>query len=216
MVSCQYGRNRATVSFSDSVSGSSSGVRASRTGDRCEGCRGSSRSERRRRNVVASAPDLDLRFAVCGRRFCLVETLECAVVPLVQPPRAVHGNPQEIHFVERHPERADRALEDRRVGNVELEFFRGHQSSGLLGFETAFVAQIDVGPPGESVFTIPGAFSVAKQDEAVHGVSERRLRICRMALRPAYLAFEPSSSSIRSSWLYFAVRSLRLAEPVLI
>ena len=35
-------------------------------------------------------------------------------------------------------------------------------------------------------------------------------------LRNPYTARAPSSSSMRSSWLYFAIRSLRLSEPVLI
>src|SRR6185369_6079492 len=38
----------------------------------------------------------------------------------------------------------------------------------------------------------------------------------RMASRPAYWPPAPSSSSMRSSWLYLATRSLRLADPVLI
>ncbi len=33
---------------------------------------------------------------------------------------------------------------------------------------------------------------------------------------PPYTAFGPRISSIRSSWLYLAMRSVRLAEPVLI
>ncbi len=37
-----------------------------------------------------------------------------------------------------------------------------------------------------------------------------------MAALPAYFALLPSADSMRSNWLYFAVRSLRLAEPVLI
>ena len=37
-----------------------------------------------------------------------------------------------------------------------------------------------------------------------------------MAAFPAYFPFAPSSSSMRSNWLYFATRSVRLAEPVLI
>ena len=36
------------------------------------------------------------------------------------------------------------------------------------------------------------------------------------AFRPANLARRASSSSMRRSWLYFAMRSVRLAEPVLI
>ena len=38
----------------------------------------------------------------------------------------------------------------------------------------------------------------------------------RTAPRPRYRAAEPSSSSIRSSWLYFASRSDRASDPVLI
>src|SRR3954466_15271715 len=38
----------------------------------------------------------------------------------------------------------------------------------------------------------------------------------RRVERPAYRASEPSSSSILMSWLYFAVRSERDSEPVLI
>ena len=34
--------------------------------------------------------------------------------------------------------------------------------------------------------------------------------------RPGNLAAAPNSSSIRKSWLYFAIRSVRDAEPVLI
>ena len=37
-----------------------------------------------------------------------------------------------------------------------------------------------------------------------------------MATRPAKRPLPPSSSSMRSSWLYFATRSVREAEPVLI
>ena len=37
-----------------------------------------------------------------------------------------------------------------------------------------------------------------------------------MAERPAKRAMGPSSSSMRRSWLYFATRSVRDAEPVLI
>ena len=85
IVSCQYGRNRATVSFSDSVSGRSAGgrVRVARIARRVALVVG---VERRRRDVVAAAPDLDLRLAVLGRGFRLVQPLQRAVVPLVQPP----------------------------------------------------------------------------------------------------------------------------------
>ena len=77
--------------------------------------------ERRRRNVVAAPPDLDLRVAVFRGRLRLVQTLQRAVVPLVQPPVLLDRNPEQVELVERDPARADRALEHRRVGDVEGE-----------------------------------------------------------------------------------------------
>src|SRR5262245_42694314 len=38
----------------------------------------------------------------------------------------------------------------------------------------------------------------------------------RKALRPANVAADPNSSSMRSNWLYLQMRSVRLADPVLI
>src|SRR6266540_2652030 len=70
IVSCQYGRKRATVSFSDSDAGISAGV-ALVLG-----------RERRGWDVVAPAPDLDLVFAMLRRGFRLVQALQCPVVPL--------------------------------------------------------------------------------------------------------------------------------------
>ena len=86
IVSCQYGRKRATVSLSDSVSGSSLARRGRRSADRATDGARSSGVERRRRDVVAAAPDLDLRFAVLRRGLRLVQPLQRAVVALVQPP----------------------------------------------------------------------------------------------------------------------------------
>src|SRR6185437_3740453 len=74
----------------------------------------------------------------------------------------------------------------------------------------AALRQTDIGPAGKPVFLVPGAFAVAEQNECDHFDS------ARIAERPAYLAAAPSSSSMRSSWLYLHTRSVRLAEPVLI
>ena len=80
----------------------------------------------------------------------------------------MHRDPQQVHFVERDPERADGAFQHRRVGDVELEFFRRHQPPGFARFVAALVAQVDVGPPGESIFAVPRAFAVAKENESEH------------------------------------------------
>src|SRR5207253_3279152 len=59
------------------------------------------------------------------------------------------------------------------------------------------------GPAGNLRY---GSFGVcAPQDDSV-----------RKMPRPAKTAASPNSSSIRRSWLYFAIRSLRDADPVLI
>src|SRR6185437_16547660 len=41
-------------------------------------------------------------------------------------------------------------------------------------------------------------------------------RLALTTLLPPYFAWSPSSCSIRRSWLYFAVRSERASDPVLI
>src|SRR6185503_433072 len=168
--------------------------------------------ERRRRDVVAAPPDLDLRVAVLRRRLGLVQALQGAVVTLIETPASLDGNPQKVELVERNPAGAKGALQDRRVGNVE-DVALGLQQLARGGrFLAAFVTQVDVGPPGEPVLFVPGAFAVPQEDYLVHAT----YLSCLMALRPAYFAAAPSSLSILRSWLYLAVRSARLAEPVLI
>src|SRR5213078_4488359 len=70
--------------------------------------------ERGRLNVIAAPPDLDLLLAELLGRLGLVESLERAVMPFVEPPGARDRNPHQVHLIERDPERADGALEDGR------------------------------------------------------------------------------------------------------
>jgi hypothetical protein len=123
---------------------------------------------RRRRNVVAAAPDLDLRFAVLLRRLRLVQPLQRAIVPLVQPPAVDDRQPHLIEPVERDPERANRALQHRRVGEVESVAAVLEQLAGGAGLFAAAFGQIDVGPSGEAVFLVPDALAVAEQYECGH------------------------------------------------
>src|SRR5262249_7993928 len=142
-----------------------------------------------------------------------VQSLQRAVVAFVQAPVLRHRDPELIHLVERDAERLDRPREHGRERAVELEPGLLHQPARLLRFGASLVGEIDVLPPGETVFEIPGGLAVSQEHDFVHGA--QRLTAAS-ALRPAYVARLPSSSSIRSSWLYFATRSERLAEPVLI
>ena len=121
--------------------------------------------QRRRRNVVAAAPDLHLRLAVLLDGLRLVESLQRAVVAFVEAPAALDRQPHEVHLVEHAPQRADRALEHRGEGDV------GHQA-GLLDldargarFDAALVGKIDVMPSGEEILDVPGALAVTNEDE---------------------------------------------------
>jgi hypothetical protein len=58
---------------------------------------------------------------VFGYRLRLVETLQGAIVTLVQAPVRFDWDPHTIHFVEHDPQRADRALENRGVGDVNID-----------------------------------------------------------------------------------------------
>jgi hypothetical protein len=125
--------------------------------------------QRRRRDIVAAAPNLHLRLAVFLGGLCLVQPLQRAVVTLVEPPVLDHREPELIELVEGDPERADRALEHRRVGDVEREASLAQQASRLARLLAAAVGEIDVGPAREAVFLVPGALAVSEQYECGHG-----------------------------------------------
>ena len=125
------------------------------------------RFERGRRRVVAAAPHEDLLLAVLRGRLGLVQTLQPAVVTFVQAPVVAHGQPHHVHLVEGDPERADRALQHRDVREVESVTERLQEPAGLARFLAAEVGQVDVGPAGEAVLLVPGAFPVPDQHDLV-------------------------------------------------
>ncbi len=114
------------------------------------------RLERRWRHVVAAPPDLRLRLAVFCGRLRLVEPLQRAVVPLVQPPASNHGNPEQVELVERDPASANRALEDRRVRDVEPQRLRAQKSPRFGSLPPTLIGQIDISPASESILLVPG------------------------------------------------------------
>src|SRR5262245_57352411 len=147
--------------------------------------------ERRRRNVVTAPPDLRLRLAVLRGGLGLVQSLQGAVVPLVQPPAPFDRNPELIQLVERDPTRANRALEDRCVGDVEDVAAVAQQLAGCQRFLAALLAQVDVSPAGEAVFLVPGAFAVAKQDKSIHGAGSWRFRVQGSGFSPSTIGGPP-------------------------
>src|SRR5262249_32529759 len=150
----------------------------------------------------------------------------------------------EVEGVVWDPERGNGALEYRRVRDVEYVAAFFQEPAGLRCFLAAAVREIDVGPAREPVLSVPGRFAVPQQNELMHGTPEGGTPAApaarqfvgspsscpasagpesvfcrthtRSAARPPKRAAAPSSSSIRSSWLYLQIRSVRLADPVLI
>ena len=113
---------------------------------------------------------MDLLVAVALRRLRLVEPLEGAVVALVEPPALLDRQPEPVEAVEGDPEGADRPLEQRGVGEVEVVASLGEQPGRFPGLFDPLGRKVDVGPAGEAVFEVPGALAVAQKDELVHAV----------------------------------------------
>lgn len=123
------------------------------------------RLECRRADIEGAAPDEHLFVAVLRRGIGLVETLQRAVVALVELPGFDDGQPLAIHLAEHDVEGVDRALEARSVADVKVEtgFFEGSTACG--GFFAARVGELYVGPAGEQVEFVPLRLSVADKDE---------------------------------------------------
>lgn len=56
-----------------------------------------------RPNVVTASPEFDLFLAELEGCLGFVESLQGAIVPFIQPPVSLDGNPHAIHFVEDEP-----------------------------------------------------------------------------------------------------------------
>src|SRR5208282_1365231 len=108
--------------------------------------------------------------------FCLVESLQGAVMAFVEAPVVVDRNPHQVHLVEHQPERADGALEDGGERAIKLESCRVQNAAGLSRLALTLGGQIDIGPACEPVLLVPGRFAVANQYEFVHGVEIPGLR----------------------------------------
>jgi hypothetical protein len=109
-----------------------------------------------------------LLVAVPGGGLGLVEALQRPVVALVQAPVVLDRQPHHVHFIHRQPQRADRPLEHRGVGQVEGEAGLAQHAAGGPGFGDALFGQVDIGPAGEAVVEVPGGFAVAHEYDLVH------------------------------------------------
>ncbi|CUN74125.1 Uncharacterised protein [Collinsella aerofaciens] len=160
------------------------------------------RLERRRAHVEGAAPDEHLLVAVLRRGIGLVETLQRAVVALVELPGFDDGQPFAIHLAEHDVEGVNCTLETRGVADVKVEtgFFEGAAACG--GFFTARVGELDIGPAGEQVEFVPLGFSVTDKDKlhrllvclACHGgLLDLARRACRLLDAAKDTRFSPES-----------------------
>ena len=95
----------------------------------------------------------------------LVETLERAVVTLVEAPGLVDGQPRAVHLVQNDVQGVDGALQERRVADVEVIALLLEGLAASSGLGAAGVGEVHVGPAGEEVELVPLALAVTNDDE---------------------------------------------------
>jgi hypothetical protein len=93
----------------------------------------------------------------------LVESLQLAVVPLVQRGAALDRQVSLPDHPQDDVERLDGALQLRRVGAVEA--YAAQRLAGALSLAAAGLGQRNVDPAGEAVLQIPLRFAVPYQDQ---------------------------------------------------
>jgi len=98
-------------------------------------------------------------------RLRLVESLQSAVVALVQAPATFDRGPHAIGGIENKPQRADCALQYRRKGNVRFELFGLQLAPCLNRLQASLIAQIDVVPACKKILDVPSTLAVANQDQ---------------------------------------------------
>lgn len=119
-----------------------------------------------RRDIVASAPDVDLVLAPLLPGVVLVETAELAVVALVESLVLVDGDVFLTNLLELNAEGSLCTLESGSEGNVELDSSGSDTlgtGEGLLATE---LGESRVLPTSEQVELVPLGLTVARKDES--------------------------------------------------
>src|SRR5690606_36671133 len=148
--------------------------------------------DRRLRGVVGAAPGHQLLLAVLLADLALVQTLQGAVVTLVEAPVALDGDPVTVRGVQGQVRGHDRAALEGGVDHIREDAGLLHQLTAGGRLLTALVREVDVHPAGEQVLRIPFALAVAEQHECVgHALSLRgsaRPGILRPSVTPSRAA----------------------------
>src|SRR6185369_9447560 len=124
----------------------------------------------RRSDVVASPPDVDLLLAVLLGGFRLVESLQGAVVALVERLVALDRNSVRAKPVEHDAKRFLRARKIGRERAIEMDAGFFQQLAGAGRFGAAELGQWNVDPPGEPVLEVPLRLTMTDESESRHRV----------------------------------------------
>lgn len=118
-------------------------------------------------HVVAPPPNQHLILPVLVDGLLLVESLQRAVVTLVELPGLRDGYPHAVGLLEDVPQRAYRALLQRRECHVRLKSRLLDQPPGLDDLLVPLGGERHVDPAGEFVLEVPRRLAVTDEDESV-------------------------------------------------
>lgn len=121
----------------------------------------------RRGLVVRASPALHLIGSVDLHDLLLVLPDEVAVVPFVESPALVDGDPLQAHLHEGQVGRSDRSAEEGGVDLVEFDPALLQHLAGQASLEDAILGEGRISPTDESVVAIPRALAVAEKYQVV-------------------------------------------------
>ena len=159
-------------------------------------------------DVEGATPDLDLSLAVLGGRVSLVQTLEGAVVALVELPCLGDGEPVAVELVEDAVKRVDGALEKGRVAEVEVVASLLEGLATRVCLRASGVSEVDVRPTCEEVLEVPLGFAVTDDDKG-HGlvVVHRRIPFsCALCAASIPLLIQYDALGYSFLWLTLVLR----------
>ena len=112
---------------------------------------------------------MHLFVAVLFGRLAFVQSLERAVVLLVEPPALLHRDPVLTELVQHRVKGLHGPFQIGYIGFPEPVSLSPQQFAGFGGLGLAALAQIDIGPSRKPVFAVPDALAVAEQYDLLHG-----------------------------------------------
>jgi hypothetical protein len=118
-----------------------------------------------RPDVVATPPQIDLSFAILLRCFRFIQPLQGPIMPLIQAPIFVDGNPHEFHLIKHNPQGPNGTLQNRGERHVKHNPMFLQNSSGISYLFFAAIEQIDICPTGKEVLLIPLTLPMPQQNQ---------------------------------------------------